>query len=90
MWTHQHGRLKETFVHMRYMRGSRGGWGQGVLGFLSNTGQHPLKNRGIAYSGIWILSPLINNVIVGPPLTRLSGSAHAILPKTHVGPTIYC
>ena len=36
------------------------------------------------YSGIWILSPLINlknktkktTVKVGPPLTKLSGSAH--------------
>ena len=32
-----------------------------------------------AYSGIWLLSPLINlkkGVKVGPPLTKLSGSAH--------------
>ena len=90
------------------MCGSRGG--QGVrtplknhknIGFSSNTGPDPLKNRsyqasiqcwaiigtpakrhsGIAYSGTWILPPLINtkknNVVkVGPPLTKLSGSAH--------------
>ena len=38
-----------------------------------------------AYNGIWILPPLINslkqqqqkkNVKIGPPLTKLSGSAH--------------
>ena len=77
------------------------GGGQGVrtpaknhknIGFLSNTGQHPLKNRGIAYSCIWILSPLINQrkiVRVGPPLTKLSGPALGILPKAHVEPNIY-
>ena len=39
-------------------------------------------NDDYAYSGIWILPPLIKKksvVKVGPPLTKLSGSAHAVL-----------
>ena len=38
------------------------------------------------YSGIWILSPIINlkkNVVkVGPPLRKLSGSAHVVWPRS--------
>ena len=52
------------------MRGSRGGQGSGSLPEQSQWWP--------AYSGIWILSPTKNkkNVKVGPPLTKLSGSAH--------------
>ena len=51
------------------------------LGFLSNTRPDPLKNRWWpAKIGIWILPPSYTKkkrcCQVGPPLTKLSGSAH--------------
>ena len=61
------------------------------IGLLSNTGRDPLEiatqkfQASIqcwaiigtpAYSAICILPPLKKNVKVGPPLTKLSGSAH--------------
>ena len=52
-----------------------------VLGHHQHASETQFKWRlaGPVYSGIWILPPLINlkNVVkVGPPLTKLSGSAH--------------
>ena len=68
------------------MRGSRGGQGSGPPEILTILTANKLLN-GIslagrcwpAFSGIWILSPLkkyCQCCRVGPPLTKLSGSAH--------------